>query len=107
MERILIDEPSPSVRRLLVHLVEWLGYEPLVAGGEQDDGRTPDAALVEPGFQQDYARLRSVHERWPELPVVALGHLPRAGEPRVSGFVPKPFAIGDVERALAHALHSR
>jgi hypothetical protein len=106
LERILIDEPSPSVRRLLVHLVEWLGYEPLVAGGEGDDGRAPDVALVEPGFCGDYARLRSVHERWPTLPVVALGHLPHAEELRVSGFVPKPFAIDDVERALAHALRS-
>jgi DNA-binding NarL/FixJ family response regulator len=110
MVRILIDEPSPAVSRLLVHLVEWLGHEPLIAGAAWEDERPPDVALVEPGFDDDYARVRSVHERWPTLPVVALGVYPRSKdlvELGVSGFVPKPFAIDDLERAVAAALRSR
>jgi CheY-like chemotaxis protein len=108
--RILIDEPSPAVRGLIVSLVEWLGHTPLVAGEAWDGDGAPDAALIEPGQPGDYASVRSLFERWPTLPVVALGVHPHSQELAamgVSGFVAKPFALPDFERALAAALDSR
>jgi CheY-like chemotaxis protein len=105
--RILIDEPSPSVRGLIVRLVEWLGHTPLVAGEPWDDDQAPDAALVEPGLPGDAARVSAVIERWPNLRVVALGRPQQElVDLGVSEFVAKPFALPEFERAVAAALNS-
>jgi CheY-like chemotaxis protein len=107
MASVLIVEPHPEVRELLVRIVHRLGHVALV-----DDGRPAgaweqvDAVLVEPastGTLDTIAPL--VRERGAALVCVSIYPPPAdlaALEP--VAYLQKPFSLVDLERAIVTAL---
>lgn len=105
--RVLIADPHPEVRGLLVRLVRHLGHEAeaLATGGEGELPRG-DALVVDPVEEAGLAVARALRARDPGLPVILVSGLAAGGEALALGPVaqlPKPFAIADLERALAAA----
>ena len=100
--RILIVEPHPDVRTLFVHVVRRAGHDPVIPGDEDVD---VDAAVIEPGDPEGLAcarRLRALGR-----PVVFASIFPPEQETLAlepAAYFVKPFALGDLEQALAAAL---
>jgi CheY-like chemotaxis protein len=106
--RILIIDPSPEIRELLVHSVRWLGHEPLpideLALGVLPRG---DAAIVEPATEESFAAAVALREAQPELPIVCLSIYPRSDATAALTpieHVMKPFALAELEDALRAAV---
>ncbi len=107
MAAVLVVEPHPEVRELLVRIVGRLGHEALV-----DDGRPPgewegvDAVLVEPACEGSLEAVAPlVRERGAALLCVSI-YPPFAEATALTpaAYLQKPFSLADLERALASAL---
>ena len=104
MARILIVEPHPEVRDLLVRIVSRLGHEPVVHDGaaELDD---LDVVLLEPVHWDGIEIARSAQRR-SGARVVCVSISPPSEETLALGsaYLLKPFSLADLERALLSAL---
>jgi CheY-like chemotaxis protein len=106
--KILIIDPSPEIRELLVHSVRWLGHEPLPI---DELAREPlprgDVAIVEPATEESFAAALEVRDAQPELPIVCLSIYPRSDATAALtpiGYVLKPFSLAELENALKAAI---
>ena len=103
MASVLVSEVDPDVRRLLVHLLERLGYQASVL---QDDVVVPpraDLLVVDPSAKVSVDHARLVRASFPELPVLCLGPLPADADFIRRGptaFLPKPFALEQLAGVL-------
>jgi DNA-binding response OmpR family regulator len=106
--RVLIGEPFPEVRHLLERAVDRLGHEPIAH--RPGTGGTPtgvDVLVLEPRLEGGLELARALREQNPNLPVICT-----CGEPPVAdvhelepvAYLVKPFALADLERALAEAV---
>ena len=108
MARVLIAEPSAEIHELLVHIVERLGHE-AVSHADLSEGGPPaaDLMLLEPGAGPCFAAARRIRRAWPTTPIVCLSIYPKSAESAAlepAAYLMKPFALGDVERAIQLAL---
>jgi hypothetical protein len=107
MASVLVMEPHPEVRELLVRIVRRLGHEALVDDGRPLDEWGPvDAVLLEPapdGSIEAVAPL--VRERGAALVCVSI-YPPSADAATLApvAHLQKPFSLVDLERALVAAL---
>ena len=118
-ETVLVVSSDPSVRKVVARVLEHYGYRALVARdlrgaehvSEKHDG-TIHAVLVqvespeEPCPHDSDGFLRS----HPEMKLLCMSGYPREVVCRVkpcrsSGFIPMPFKIGELARAVREALH--
>jgi CheY-like chemotaxis protein len=103
--RILIVEPHPDIRSLLEHVVKRLGHETVYHDGNGGPMPEVDAAVIEPG---DFAGLRLARlVREQGRPVVFTSIFPadrEALELTPAAYFVKPFALNELEGALAAAL---
>jgi CheY-like chemotaxis protein len=103
--RILIVEPHADIRSLFEHVVRRAGHEPVVA---EINGAGPpevDAAVIEPGDGRGLAVARALRARG--LPVVFASIFPAESEMlelEPAAYFVKPFALAELEQALASAL---
>ena len=107
MARILIAEKHPAVRRLLELRVLRLGHEPVAWTGEQVDGASIDAAIVEPADPDTLSVARTLRRDHPDLPIVISSVRGRTLESawlRPTAHLVKPFAPSPLGRALNDAL---
>jgi hypothetical protein len=107
MANVLIIEPHPEVRELLVRIVHRLGHVPLI-----DDGRPVarwedvDAVLVEPALEGSLELIVPlVREQGAALVCVSI-YPPSAEAAALEpvAYLQKPFSLVDLERALVAAL---
>jgi DNA-binding response OmpR family regulator len=103
--RILIVEPHADIRALFEHVVRRAGHEPVVA--EPGGGGPPevDAAVIEPGDRHGLTIARRLREHG--LPFVFASIFPAEQEMldlEPSAYFVKPFALVELEHALANAL---
>jgi len=105
--RILLEEPHPDVRELLEVVVRRLGHEPTTRSA--DDLRLDgiEAAIVEPAGGDGLELARRLRRL--DVPVVFTSIFPAddeilALEP--AAYLVKPFALHQLERALAAALRA-
>jgi CheY-like chemotaxis protein len=110
--RLLVAEEDPAVRQLLVKVFTDRGYEvtPVECGADALallTARRFEGAILDvrvPGLT-GLEVLDRVRETLPGLPVVLLsgggGHVP---PDRHTRFVPKPFPVGDLVRAVSELI---
>jgi DNA-binding response OmpR family regulator len=110
MARILISEPHPEVRALLDHVVTRLGHDPAHLGGPPGDGLPDgkiDVLLLEPVDPRSLAAAQVLRLRNQQLPIVCASIHPETGHTRrlrPCAYLVKPFALAELERALAAAV---
>jgi DNA-binding response OmpR family regulator len=110
--RILVIEPHAEVRALLGHVVERLGHEAVFPSGRHGevlpDGDV-DVLLLEPADSSARTMATRLRRRRQELPIVCASIYPDF-EPldglRPFAYLVKPFALGELERALCAAVES-
>ncbi len=110
MARILICEPHPDIRSLLVFVVRRLGHEPVLADGSETQAADVDAIVLEPGSTEArrvaaWARLHA-----PEVALVCTSHFPRGPEADAlapDAYLVKPFPLVRLEAAIRAALRGR
>lgn len=106
MARVLIVEPHADIRTLFEHVVRRAGHEPVLP--EANGGGGPpdvDVAVIEPGDGHGLALARRL--RALGLPVVFASIFPADTETlelEPAAYFVKPFALSDLEQALAEAL---
>ncbi len=103
--RVLICEPHGDIGDLLDIVVRRLGHDPVRFDGRVDDGHDFEAAVVEPAMPGAMVVAERLHRDGVRLVFASI--LP--AEPAALGLHPvaylvKPFALHDLERALADAL---
>jgi two-component system cell cycle sensor histidine kinase/response regulator CckA len=116
---VLVVDDEPAIRSLVHRSLENLGYTVLLAehGGQALEllTRSMDPIVL---VLLDLAMpvmdgadtAAALHERWPELPILIMSGLAdqdalrRLERVRIAGFVPKPFAPGQLAQAIALAL---
>jgi DNA-binding response OmpR family regulator len=102
--RILILEPHPEVRHLLVLVARRLGHE-AVPGDENVDFSTFDACVLEPAVPGGLDLVRALHAAG--VAAVCVSIFPRSHELRAlepAAYLQKPFALTELEQALADAV---
>jgi CheY-like chemotaxis protein len=106
MALILIAEASKAVRQLLEHTVAHLGHQPITPSDTSDDPNC-DLLLLDPTWPRGRRLAERLRSRNPTLPIIFIGSTkqpPLADSLAVHTRVPKPFALQDLERAIAAAL---
>jgi len=105
MARILIVEPHPEVRDLLVRIVERLGH----VGVRLEEGElahaAADAALLEPSDADGLELGRELRARG--MPLVCLSIHPKSAETDAlepAAYLLKPFVLHELEAAIHAAL---
>jgi CheY-like chemotaxis protein len=107
MATVLVIEPHPEVRELLIRVVRRLGHE-VVLGDESytPTGQHVDAVLVEPAHEPGLdAAAPLVQSRGASLVCVSI--YPPSERVRELGpvaYLQKPFTLGQLEQALVSAL---
>lgn len=104
MARILISEADPDVRRLLSELVWRLGHEAVVGDQGVDAPPRADLLLLDPSSPEAVAVARAAREAQHDLPVICMGSVDEDARFVLDGpfaYLPKPFAVDELERALA------
>jgi CheY-like chemotaxis protein len=102
---ILVSEVDPDVRRLLVVLIERLGHEAVILDPDVVVPPSADLLLVEPESTIGLEHARLVRAYFPDLPVLCLNALPKAGNFLTRGplgYLQKPFTV-DVMRTTVQA----
>ena len=107
MARILILEPHPEVRDLLVRVARRLGHE-AVSGDEETDFSAFDACVLEPAVPGGVDLVNAL--RAAGVAAVCVSILPpcdlRALEP--AAYLQKPFALTELDQVLTDAVsHAR
>jgi DNA-binding response OmpR family regulator len=110
MARVLICEPHAEVRSLLAHVVARLGHEP-VFPPEDGAAGIPDASVdvlvIEPADPRALASAQIVRLEREAIPIVCASiHPPSTHTRRLEplAYLVKPFALGELEAALASAV---
>jgi CheY-like chemotaxis protein len=101
MARILVLEPDPDVRALLVRLVRHLGHE-----ATTDESVSPDVVLVEPGSAEYAGRVSRLLDERP-IPVVCASIFPKTRDTtklKPAAYLTKPIRLPDLREALSAAL---
>ena len=101
---ILICEADPDVRRLLIVLMERLGYAAVVPEPGLEVPPRVDLLLIAPSSPRCVAAARTARLLFPELPVVAMGALPEGAEFLAEGplsLLEKPFSVDALAAAVA------
>ena len=109
MARILVCEPNPEVRGLLGHVVARLGHETVYAEMAPGDvvDHDVDVLLLEPADPRGLSIAQVLRLRREELPIVCASIYPQTPHSRrldPVAYLVKPFALGELERALAAAV---
>lgn len=107
MARVLIGEPSPEVRDLLVRLLVLDGHEAAVLDDESAAGTIPDVYVFEPDSPQALELAHALRRRSPGLALVVCSIHPATPETRELEPVEhllKPFRRADLAAAIAGAL---
>ncbi|MFI5239402.1 MAG: sigma-54-dependent transcriptional regulator, partial [Gemmatimonadales bacterium] len=121
MQRVLIVDDEPNIRRMVGALLSAEGYEvreaadgaAAVTAVEEEE---PDVALIDlmmPGGMDGIATLAKIRERWSDLPVImmsgraSLSDAVRATKVGAVNFLEKPLAPETVLLALGSALELR
>ncbi|MEO6778053.1 MAG: sigma 54-interacting transcriptional regulator [Gemmatimonadaceae bacterium] len=121
MQRVLIVDDEPNIRRMIGALLVAEGYEVReaadgAAGVRAVEEEEPDVALIDlmmPGGMDGVATLAKIRERWTDLPVImmsgraSLGDAVRATRVGAVNFLEKPLAPETVLLALGSALELR
>jgi hypothetical protein len=105
--RVLICEPHPEVHELLTRIVVRLGHEPV---SPDADIAPVDAIVLEPAHAPSVERAQAFRAANGHTPIVCASiDLPDAGSRRLAptAHLVKPFALPDLETALAHALNGK
>jgi hypothetical protein len=103
MARLLVLEPDPDIRELLVRYVRQLGHVPV----EPDGGQPPDAVLVEPGDMGSAELAGAFVERHPGLPVVSISIYPKAvliTKLKPKAHLTKPVRLPELRAVLSELL---
>ena len=103
--RILILEPEPEIRELLMHVAARLGHDAVTNAAELHGDI--DAVVLEPQSSRGLARAEQIRRRFPDVPIVCTSILPPSRatrELRPVAHLVKPFALDELERVLARAL---
>ncbi len=121
MQRVLIVDDEPNIRRMVGALLSAEGYEVReaadgAAGVRAVEEEEPDVALIDlmmPGGMDGIATLARIRERWSDLPVImmsgraSLSDAVRATKVGAVNFLEKPLAPETVLLALGSALELR
>lgn len=121
MQRVLIVDDEPNIRRMVGALLSAEGYEVReaadgAAGLRAVEEEEPDVALIDlmmPGGMDGIATLAKIRERWSDLPVImmsgraSLSDAVRATKVGAVNFLEKPLAPETVLLALGSALELR
>lgn len=121
MQRVLIVDDEPNIRRMVGALLSAEGYEVReaadgAAGVRAVEDEEPDVALIDlmmPGGMDGIATLAKIRERWSDLPVImmsgraSLSDAVRATKVGAVNFLEKPLAPETVLLALSSALELR
>jgi hypothetical protein len=102
--RVLICEPDPEVRELLMVIVTRLGHEPV---GDDEELGGVEAIVVEPAHASSVERALAFRAVAGDVPVICASiDLPNGGTRRLQpvAHLVKPFALPDMKAALATAL---
>jgi len=105
--RVLVCDPHPEVRGLLLRVAERLGYDAVaVHSSELERAPAADVLVLDPTDDEVLAFGRALRERDPSLAVVVVCSLPPVAA--VSALEPvavllKPFPLAELERALTVA----
>jgi CheY-like chemotaxis protein len=103
--RILIFEPHDDITALLELVVRRLGHEPVLYSGGPLDAIGVDAAVVEPGADDDLTVARFLRDRG--VPVLFTSIYPADDDVLAldpAAYLVKPFPLYALERALQSAL---
>jgi DNA-binding response OmpR family regulator len=107
--RILVCEPHPEVRNLLVHVVKRLGHD-AVFPEDSDNGLVEAAAadvlVVEPADPHALATAQDFRREREDAPIVCASIYPPSAETHglePVAYLVKPFALGELEAALSLA----
>jgi CheY-like chemotaxis protein len=103
---VLICEPHPEVRELLSRIVVRLGHEPVLEDAEL---APVDVILLEPSHAPSVERAQAFRAVNGDTPIVCASiELPDAGSRRLApvAYLVKPFALPDLQHAIAGALSS-
>ncbi len=112
MARILVCEPHPEVRSLLAHVVARLGHEavfPPEDGGSLLREASVDVLVIEPADPRALASAQILRLEREGIPIVCASIYPPSSHTRrldPLAYLVKPFALGDLEAALAAAVES-
>ena len=121
MQRVLIVDDEPNIRRMVGALLSAEGYDVReaadgAAGIRAVEDEEPDVALIDlmmPGGMDGIATLAKIRERWTDLPVImmsgraSLSDAVRATRVGAVNFLEKPLAPETVLLALGSALELR
>jgi two-component system, NtrC family, nitrogen regulation response regulator NtrX len=121
VQRVLIVDDEPNIRRMVGALLSAEGYEVReaadgAAGVRAVEEEEPDVALIDlmmPGGMDGIATLAKIRERWSDLPVImmsgraSLSDAVRATKVGAVNFLEKPLAPETVLLALGSALELR
>jgi CheY-like chemotaxis protein len=107
--RILVSDPNPEVRALLGHVVSRLGHEPvyLEPGPGEALPADVDVMLLEPADPRALGAAQVLRLRHEHLPIVCASIYPETANARrlaPVAYLVKPFALGELERALRTAV---
>jgi len=121
VQRVLIVDDEPNIRRMVGALLTAEGYDVReaadgAAGVKAVEDEEPDVALIDlmmPGGMDGIATLAKIRERWSDLPVImmsgraSLSDAVRATKVGAVNFLEKPLAPETVLLALGSALELR
>jgi two-component system nitrogen regulation response regulator NtrX len=121
VQRVLIVDDEPNIRRMVGALLSAEGYDVReaadgAAGVRAVEDEEPDVALIDlmmPGGMDGIATLARIRERWTDLPVImmsgraSLSDAVRATRVGAVNFLEKPLAPETVLLALSSALELR
>ena len=106
MAEILILEPHPEVRDLLLRIVRRLGHEPIVMPDATVDLPVADVVLLEPADGNALSVARAVREAHGSAVVCVSIYPPSEGALSLEpvSYLLKPFSLVELEDALVTAL---
>jgi CheY-like chemotaxis protein len=109
MATVIVMEPHPEVRELLLRVVRRLGHDAVQADQSfTPNGHPVDAVILEPAHQAGLdAAAPLVREKGASLICVSI--FPPSEQVRQLGpaaYLQKPFSLGELESALRSALGS-
>ena len=105
MAKVLIGEPHPEVRELLVRVVEAMNLEPVT--GEPESAADVRLLLIEPGSEPALRLAQRLRSERPGLPIVCVSIYPPSLETELLGpaaYLIKPFSVAELQRVVAAAV---
>ena len=99
--QILVHDVDPANLALLHAAVRHLGHEPAALDA------APDAMVFDPAQGPSLEAALAARARQPRLPIVCVSHrrpTRAVAELAPAAYVMKPFTIGELRRAIDHAL---